>query len=136
MFKRILVAVDGSPTANRGFKVALELAKQHEATLYVLHVVEDVSAMLGFDGATYAPAEYVDSMQEGLRNTGRKILARAEKTAQQHGQRVQPLLVETVEHRVAHAVITARRPATRAPKTASTQGAASSRQSATRRRAA
>lgn len=106
MFKRILVAVDGSPTANRGFKVALELAKEHDATLYVLHVVEDVLAMLGFDGATYTPAEYVDSMQEGLRNAGRKVLAQAEKTAQQHGQRVQPLLVETLGHRVAHAVIT------------------------------
>ena len=33
MFKRILVAIDGSPTSNAGFKAALQLAKDEKAEL-------------------------------------------------------------------------------------------------------
>ena len=33
MFKRILVAVDGSPTANQGLKTALALAADQRATM-------------------------------------------------------------------------------------------------------
>ncbi len=38
-FKRILVAVDGSENAERGAKVAVELARKFGSELIVLHVV-------------------------------------------------------------------------------------------------
>jgi len=105
MFQRILVAVDGSPTANRGLNLALALAQEHDATLYVLHVVDDIVTMQGVHGVAYLPAEYVESVLESLRAAGRKVLARAEKVAQQRGQRIQALLIETVGQSVAHAVL-------------------------------
>ena len=104
MFKRILVAVDGSPTANRGLKVALALAKERVATLYVLHVIDDMGAARGFDGAVHVPAQYVDRLLTGLRDDGRKILARAEAMAHE-GQNVQPMLVETLGQSVGHAIL-------------------------------
>lgn len=105
MFKRILVPIDGSPTANRGLKVALALAKEHDATLYVLHVVEDLAVAKGFDGALYVPAQFVDTMLAGLRDAGRKVLAHAEKMALQDGQRAKTVLVETVGESVADAIL-------------------------------
>jgi nucleotide-binding universal stress UspA family protein len=106
MFKRILVATDGSPTANRGLKVALAMAKEHVATLYVLHVIEDVAVAKGFDGGVYVPAQYVDSLLASLRDAGRRTLARAEKMALQYAQRVEPLLVQTLGESVAHTILT------------------------------
>ena len=105
MFKRILVAIDGSPTANRGLKVALALAKEHDATLYVLHVVEDLAVAKGFDGALYVPAQFVEDMLAGLRDAGRKVLAQAEKTALRNGRRAKTVLVETVGESVADAIL-------------------------------
>jgi hypothetical protein len=35
MFKRVLVAVDGSPPSNAGLKSAIELAKDQKASLVV-----------------------------------------------------------------------------------------------------
>jgi nucleotide-binding universal stress UspA family protein len=105
MFKRILVAIDGSPTANRGLKLALDLAKEHDATLHVLHVVDDIVLWQSFGGEAYVPPEYVDSLLASLRAAGRKILARAEKAANKQGYPVQPLLVETLGQSVAHAVL-------------------------------
>jgi nucleotide-binding universal stress UspA family protein len=105
MFKRILIPIDGSPTANRGLKLALALAKEHDATLYVLHVVEDLAVAKGFDGALYVPAQFVDNLLAGLRDAGRKVLAQAEKTAMQNGLRPKTVLVETFGESVAGAIL-------------------------------
>ena len=41
MFKRILVAVDGTPPSNAGLQAAIELAADQKAKLVILHVVDD-----------------------------------------------------------------------------------------------
>ncbi len=41
MFKNILVAIDGSGTAAKGFQTALGLAREQSARLNVLHVVDE-----------------------------------------------------------------------------------------------
>ena len=106
MFKRILVAVDGSTTANRGLKLALSLAKDHGATVHVVHVVDELVIGQGMDGMTFVPANYVDSLMGGLREAGRRILARAEEAARKNGQSVETVLVETMGQGVASAVLT------------------------------
>ncbi|VVE35809.1 Putative universal stress protein [Pandoraea eparura] len=40
MFKRILVAIDGSPTADKAFDYALTIAKARNAHVHVLYVVD------------------------------------------------------------------------------------------------
>lgn len=43
MFKRLLVPVDGSPHAKRAVNAAADLAARHEARIYLLHVIRDLS---------------------------------------------------------------------------------------------
>lgn len=106
MFKRILVAIDGSPTADRGLRLALELAREHDATLYVLHVVNEMVAAQGFEGGAFVSPQFVDELLAALREAGQKILSRAEKLAEKQGKPVKPLLVETLGQGVAHEVLT------------------------------
>lgn len=73
MFKNILVAVDGTPTSNRGLVTAIALAKEQNATLHLLHVIDDTAIFPIFD--PIGVPNYVDSMVASLRKTGRKILA-------------------------------------------------------------
>lgn len=40
MYKKILVAIDGSDVAGHAFESALQLAKSENAQLFVLHVIE------------------------------------------------------------------------------------------------
>jgi nucleotide-binding universal stress UspA family protein len=43
MFERILVPVDGSPHAKRAVDAAVDLAKRHESSVLLLHVIRDLS---------------------------------------------------------------------------------------------
>lgn len=104
MFKRILVAVDGTPTANRGLVTALALAKEHNATLHVVHVIDDMVIVPMFDTAGYVP-DYVDAMVASLREIGRKILAKAQALAAKSGSSVQQHTLETRGQGVANAIL-------------------------------
>ena len=73
MFKRILVALDGSPASNAGLKVAIQLASDQRAALLGLHVIDDAAIALNFEGS-YFPSSYVDTFYTSLRETGRKTL--------------------------------------------------------------
>ncbi|MGZ8255864.1 MAG: universal stress protein, partial [Burkholderiaceae bacterium] len=104
MFKRILVAVDGTPTSNRALATALALGKDQDASLHVLHVVDDTAIVPMFDPVGYVP-DYVDSMIESLREGGRKILESARKLAAKGDQTVQQKMVETRGQGVARAIL-------------------------------
>lgn len=105
MFKRILVAVDGSPTANRGFKVALDMAKALGAELCVLHVIDERAVGIGLSASGYVAPAYVEEIIAALRDSGRKILARAQREAQAKGQAVDAHLVESLGNGVAHTIL-------------------------------
>jgi len=49
MYQRILVPVDGSRTATRGLREAIRLAKGHDATLRLLHVVDRLPLTQGLE---------------------------------------------------------------------------------------
>src|SRR5262245_33673820 len=107
MFKQILVAIDGSKTSTGGLEVAIGLAKDHQATLHVMHVVGGMTTARADDrlGMGYIPAEFVAKWRIGLRDNGRKILDDAEKIAQKAGQPVNLVLVETPGHEAASAIL-------------------------------
>jgi nucleotide-binding universal stress UspA family protein len=70
MYKHILVAVDGSETSNLALKEAIKLAKEQQAELRLIHVVDETSAYMMIEGS-YPIPEY----QEALRKAGEKELA-------------------------------------------------------------
>lgn len=92
MFKRILVAVDGSPAANAGLKSAIALAADQHAALLALHVVSDAPSAIAFEGGPL-PAGYIDAFEENLQNRGRKILDKAKLLARAAAVEIVPLLV-------------------------------------------
>jgi nucleotide-binding universal stress UspA family protein len=71
MYKRILVAVDGSKTSNLALKEAIKLAKNHRATLRLIHVVDETPAYM-MSEVPYA----IDEYQKAIREAGRNALAK------------------------------------------------------------
>lgn len=71
MYKRILVAVDGSKISNLALKEAIKLAKDHRASLRLIHVVDIMPAYITMGEIPYS----IDDYQESMRGAGRKVLA-------------------------------------------------------------
>jgi nucleotide-binding universal stress UspA family protein len=105
MFKQVLVAVDGSPTGNRGLKAAIGLAADQKASLAIVHVIDDVATVSYVGDIGYAPAGYVDQLLEDLRKNGRKILSKAEAAARDAGVDAKGVLVESKGGSIADAIL-------------------------------
>jgi nucleotide-binding universal stress UspA family protein len=73
MYQRILVAVDGSSTAECALNEAMKLARDGGSVLLLLHVNEE-PVMLTLEDNWVLPQELLDQLEEN----GRKILARAQ----------------------------------------------------------
>jgi len=105
MFGQILVAVDGSPTGNRGLKAAIGLAADQKGALSILHVVNDMSAVAQIGDTGYVPPAFVDDLLEELRKNGRRILAKASALARASGVEPTERLVETRGGSIADAIL-------------------------------
>ena len=88
MFKRILVAVDGSSTAERALQEAIKLAGEFQAQLRIVHVVDIVSLNVRLESPN--PIEIWDVMIKG----GQEILREAGVVANEAGVTVETGLIE------------------------------------------
>lgn len=70
MYKRILVAVDGSSTSNRALGAAIGLAQAFGARLRLVHVVEEMAFLSGYDQF----GGYSGDLIRVMRETGVKVL--------------------------------------------------------------
>ncbi|HEX6138402.1 MAG TPA: universal stress protein [Casimicrobiaceae bacterium] len=105
MFKQVMVAVDGSPTANRGLKAAIGLASDQHASLTIVHVIDDTAGVSYVGDMGYIPANYVDTLLEDLRKSGRRVLEKAQATARDGGVEAKTALVETKGRTVADTIV-------------------------------
>jgi nucleotide-binding universal stress UspA family protein len=103
MYQHILVAVDGSHTADLALRAAIALAKTHQAELRLIHVVDDtVTTLAGGLGADAVAAGLsADTVFQALRDAGRAVIDRGLATARQSGLEAQGVLRETIGQRVA-----------------------------------
>jgi len=97
-YKRILVPVDGSPTAAKGLKAAIKLAREGRGKLMLLHVVEEYSAFIAPEaGASIGP------ILEGMRAAGKRTLSRVVRSAA--AAKPQAVLAEKFGGRVADIIV-------------------------------
>ena len=91
-FNRILVAVDGSPTSNKALAAALELARSHGGRIRLVHSVDELLYMSGFDTS----ADVVTI----IRANAQKVLAEAASAAAAAGVAAECDLVDAPGQRL------------------------------------
>lgn len=88
MFKRILVAVDGSHTSEQALQEAIKLAQENQAQLRIVHVVD--MANISLDAEFPNLIEIMDVVSK----SGLAILHKAERVAKGFGIQVETHLIE------------------------------------------
>ena len=100
MYKRILVAVDGSATSLRGLDEAIKVAKGVRAQLLLVHVVNEIVMT-----PEYVPAAYYDRIFQSLREAGMKVLDQAADLVWRADLSCEKKLVEIAGARVADEIV-------------------------------
>ena len=89
MYKRILVAMDGSHTSELALREAINLAKAIDAQLLLVHAVDEV-------GSTWYAGGYLDPSEiwAAMVKTGRDILEKAAAATAEAGLKTDTKLIE------------------------------------------
>ena len=100
MYKRILVPIDGSPTAAAGLREAIRLASGNKGTaIRLLHVMNPLPVMSGME------AVITDQLLDSLEAFGRKILKNAVAQAARAGIRAQTVFQKRFSGGAADAIV-------------------------------
>lgn len=100
MYRRILVPIDGSTTAQRGLQEAMGLAKVCDASLVLLHVVEYYPVMMEM-----ATATTWEQVSTDLREQGQRVLEAAHKAAQEAGIASEARIEDAAAARVCDVIV-------------------------------
>lgn len=102
MYRRILVAVDGSATSNKALSAALEMASYSvgRSVVRLIHVVDEMAYFMGLD--PYAGQSY--SVISVMREAGEKILADGLAIVQSAGVTADTVLVDRLGAHLAEAM--------------------------------
>ncbi|MBS0421224.1 MAG: universal stress protein [Proteobacteria bacterium] len=87
MYKKVLVPVDGSETAERGLQEAIRLAVDQGARIRIVHVVDEFVMVSPY-------AVVTENVIEGLCISGKSVLASALETVQRAGVAADTQLIE------------------------------------------
>lgn len=101
MYQRILVPIDGSPTAKRGLEEALAVAGLTHASVRLIHVVDQLPCSSGLDPT----AGWSGDMYPQLRDAGEAILDDGKAQVAAAGIPVDVALRDTFEGRVCDLVV-------------------------------
>ena len=102
MYRRILVAVDGSATSNKAVSTALEMASYSSgrSVIRLIHVLDEMAYFVGLD--PYAGQSY--SVIGVMREAGEKILADGLAIIQSAGVQADTVLVDQLGAHLAETV--------------------------------
>jgi nucleotide-binding universal stress UspA family protein len=101
MYKRILVPIDGSRASNLGLAEAVRLAKSQRATLCLLHVVDESVIGRAYDTGGAG----LDRLLSALRESGRKVIARASAKLRKQRIRFKAVTVENMLGSVSDVIV-------------------------------
>jgi nucleotide-binding universal stress UspA family protein len=95
MYKRILVAIDGSATSDLALREAMGLAKDQNALLRIVHVVDMTPPAYMMTETASAVAVHfpLAEYQQALREAGEKLLTTRATTAREAGVNVDTKLI-------------------------------------------
>ena len=99
MYKRIVVPVDGSETAQKALVTALQMARESSGCVHLVHVVEGLTPMTADPYGAYS-----GDVIEVMRQSGRKILDDALALARAEGVQADTQLFDNFGERLAEVV--------------------------------
>lgn len=105
MYRRILVALDGSETSTRALTASLNLARMGGGRVRMVHVVEELAYLGGFDPYGASSGELI----KVIRENGAKILANGMAAAESAGVEADTVLYDNFGERLPEAVADAAR---------------------------
>lgn len=83
MFRKMVVALDGSDLSKKALEAAVQLAAEQNSELHLLHVVKEVVIPPYVVGEiAYATRDYNTELNEVLRNEGQELLKEAMEKAE------------------------------------------------------
>lgn len=103
MYQRILVPVDGSATSNQALAAAIGLAQAFKARLRLIHVVEEMAYLSGYDQFGGYSGDLIRVMKE----SGAKVLADAAGIARAAGVETEDILFDKFGERLGETVANA-----------------------------
>lgn len=105
MYQRIIVPVDGSETSNKALVAALQLARDAGGRVRLIHVLEDMTYLSGYEPY----GDYSAELLQVMREAGTKVLDDALAIAQSSGVEADSVLFEPPGGRLAEVVAEAAR---------------------------
>lgn len=78
MFDTVVIATDGSESAKRGIRTALDIASTFDATVHALYVVDTAEI-------ESSPEEVRDQLKDAIESTGTDALDTVREEAETHG---------------------------------------------------
>lgn len=100
MYRRILVALDGSETSMRALTASLNLARQGGGRVRMVHVVEELAYLGGFDPYGASSGDLIKVIKEN----GAKVLATGLAAAESAGVEADTVLYDNFGERLPEAV--------------------------------
>ena len=100
MYQSILVAVDGSDTAERALREAIGLARSLSSRIRVLHILNGTPWI-----APGAAPSILEELVTKMRDTGESIIHEAKTAARQAGLEVDGRLIEAIGERAGEIIV-------------------------------
>ena len=101
MYQRILVPLDGSATSLRGLDEAIRLAQLTGATLRLIHVVDELKYVTGFESF----ASYSGDLVPLMAKAGSQLLEEGRERVQRAGIKAESVLFTSLAGRVSELVV-------------------------------
>jgi len=99
MYQKILVPIDGSETAERALREAIQLARSLSSRIRVIHVINSTPWI------TQGAAGVMEELLSQLRSTGESIVHEAKTAVRAAGLEVDDRLIEAVGERAGEFVV-------------------------------
>lgn len=100
MYQSILVPIDGSEPSDDGLAHAIGLARDHHATLHILHAIDALPMMV-----EVSSVQNVEQLRQDLLKHGEGLLEQARRQASELGVQTETRLTEIAGGRVSDTIL-------------------------------